>query len=324
MRKDIDTLLDNIEEDIEIMGDSHVVYAWIDRDTEEIVDYDFIPDVDYIKAYSLQELKEELLNRKNHVGITDQIEIACRKIVLDAGEKLKEIRTMQIHEKSDWKNLVTTYDTATQHYLVEKLTQVLPEATFLCEEEGQTDISGEYVFIIDPIDGTSNFINGMNLSCIAVALAKNKQLQWGIVYNPYTEEFFEGVHKQGAFLNGKPIHVSPKPLRESLVAFGTSPYYAEYKRRSFQLAEKVLDFCIDVRRLGSAELDLCYVASGRAGAYFELLLSPWDYAAGSIILTEAGGRIATAEGKEMPFAEKTGVIAANAAAFEEICSIILE
>ena len=323
MKKDIDTLLSNIEEDMEIMGENHVVYAWIDRDTKEIVDYDFIPDVDYIKAYSLHELKEELINRKNHVGITDQLEISCRKIVLDAGERLKQFNNMQIHEKSDWKNLVTTCDTATQDYLVENLKKVFPQATYLCEEEDMADVSGEYVFIIDPIDGTSNFIHGMNLSCIAVALAKNKEIQWGIVYNPYTEECFEGVKGQGAFLNGKPIHVSDKPLRDMLVAFGTSPYYPNYQKRSFQLAEKIIDQCIDVRRLGAAELDICYVACGRTGGFYELVLQPWDYAAGSIILTEAGGKIITADGGPLPFGEKCGVIAASESVFEELKTLVL-
>ena len=135
----------------------------------------------------------------------------------------------------------------------------------------------------------------------------------GVVYNPYIDEVFTAVKGQGAFLNGKPIHVSSQPLENGVVIFGTAPYYEELAKASFDMAYEYFCKALDVRRSGSAALDLCNIAAGRAELFFELRLCPWDYAAGSLIVEEAGGVVTTIDGGEITLNESCGVLATNAA-----------
>lgn len=240
-----------------------------------------------------------------------------RQIVREAGARLLSMHEMRVEEKTDFKDLVTSCDKATQAYLVEKLGALYPQATFFCEEGDAQDGSGEHMFIIDPIDGTANFVYGYNQSAISVAYADRTEVLWGMVYNPYTEEFYEARKGEGAFLNGSPIHVSADSLKHSLVNFGTSPYYRELRGETFEIAERVMEYSMDVRRSGSAALDLCYVAAGRCGAYFELQLSPWDYAAGLCIVKEAGGVVTDMEGNPPCLTGKSGIAAGNPTAWKE-------
>ncbi len=247
----------------------------------------------------------------------------CRKVIRSAGDRLKDAVNVQETKKTDYKNLVTQYDKATQEYLMQELVKAYPEATFVCEEDDVNDASGEYCFVIDPIDGTANFTKGYRMSAISVALSWKGELLWGMVYNPYNDEFFEAERGKGAFLNGNRIYAGEEPLVHSLVAFGTSPYYADLKKQSFAMAEKVMDYSMDIRRSGSAALDLCYVACGRNGVFFELLLSAWDFAAGMIILQEAGGIVTDFQGNVPDFTRKSGILSGNAVAykafFEKFC-----
>lgn len=194
-------------------------------------------------------------------------------------------------------NFVTEYDVLVQSRLREGLLGILPEAGFFGEEgEHSAFPENEWVFVVDPIDGTTNFMKGLNLSAIAIALLQNKERVFGLVYNPFTDEMFTAIKGKGAFLNGRKISVSEEPLERGIVLFGTSPYYEGLPKKAFDTAFSYMDKCIDVRRLGSAELDLCYVACGRAELYFEPLIQPWDYAAGSLIAEEAGGTVSCWDG----------------------------
>ena len=246
----------------------------------------------------------------------DKIEYAdreiCRELVRTAGEKLLAMTELHIEQKTDFKNLVTTADKATQEFLVEEFHRRWPKASFFCEEEGLNDPDGEGgCFIIDPIDGTSNFIFGWKMSAISVGYAVNHKTVWGVVYNPYTDEMFEGERGKGSFLNGKPIHVSDHALEQSLVSFGTAPYYTEKRELAFALGSDIMDYCIDIRRSGSAALDLCYVACGRLGLYIEPVVCAWDCAAGNCIVEEAGGVVKNFRGKEIEYCAKTDIIAGN-------------
>lgn len=235
-------------------------------------------------------------------------------VVKEAGKILTDAVHIEetVEEKSGRANFVTAYDKKVQEFLFHKLAQILPEAVFIGEEEEKhAKLPEGYAFIIDPIDGTTNFMKGYCVSCISVGLLKAGEPVLGIVYNPYMDELFYAGKDTGAYCNGKSIHVSEHDLKEGLVLFGTSPYNEELAKRSFQYAYELFTRSMDVRRSGSAAIDLCNVACGRAEFYFELLLSPWDYAAGSLILTEAGGRIYNIEGKKLTFEEKNGVIAGN-------------
>ena len=133
----------------------------------------------------------------------------------------------------------------------------------------------------------------------------------GVVYNPYLNEVFYAIKDGGAYCNGKQIHVSDSDLSNALILFGTSPYDKNLSERTFQLAAQYLSQGLDLRRSGSAALDLCTVAAGRAELYFELQTSPWDFAAGKLIVEEAGGVVTTLDGEELSFYKKSSILAKN-------------
>ena len=246
------------------------------------------------------------LNRSLVDKIADAVR-DCGKIMLEA------VRTSDmVDEKEGHANFVTTYDKKVQETLKEKLTEILPAAAFVGEEDDiHASIQKGLAFIVDPIDGTTNFIKDYHVSAISVGLINNGKSYIGVVYNPYLDEMFTAERGKGAFLNGKPIHVSRNPLSEGIVLFGTAPYYEELSRKSFDLAYEYFRQALDIRRSGSAAIDLCSIAAGRAEIYFELRLSPWDYAAGSLIVEEAGGVVTTVDGGEITFERPCSVLAAN-------------
>lgn len=233
---------------------------------------------------------------------------ACGTIILNAD------RTKSgIDEKAGHANFVTAYDKKVQSELQKRLLEILPKAVFVGEEEDvHASVKDGYAFIVDPIDGTTNFIKDYHASAISVGLIKDAKRYIGVVYNPYLDEVFTAVKGKGAFLNGSPIQVSKQPLENGIVIFGTATYYEEYAKATFDMAYDYYCKALDVRRSGSAALDLCNVAAGRAELFFELRLCPWDYAAGSLIVEEAGGVVTTIDGGELPLNEGCGVLATNA------------
>jgi len=231
----------------------------------------------------------------------------CGNIILNAKRNSE-----MVDEKAGRANFVTTYDKLVQKELEEKLMKAFPEATFVGEEEDvHQSIKSGYAFIVDPIDGTTNFIKDYKTSCISVGLSKDGEPFMGVVYNPYLNEMFTAQKGKGAFCNGKPIHVSKEPLSNGLVLFGSAPYNEELSKKSFELAYAYFDKALDIRRSGSAALDLCSIASGRAELYFELILQPWDYAAGMLIVTEAGGQVTCVDGTMIKYGEACSVLATN-------------
>ncbi len=230
-----------------------------------------------------------------------------------AAELVMHAHGVMAEKKSGRRDVVTEYDRKVQTLLMALLRKAAPEAHFFCEEMNEQDsLDAEQLFIIDPIDGTMNFVRGFNHSCISVAYAERGKLCASAVYNPYVDEMFSAVAGQGAYLNGRQIHVDDVPLSESVVCFGTAPYDSSLWGRTFSLAEKVNRASLDLRRQGSAELDLCSVAAGRAGVYFELSVSLWDYAAGMLLVNEAGGRCCRTDGSPLPFdGTKTDIAAGS-------------
>ena len=195
--------------------------------------------------------------------------------------------------------------------------QLLPDANFLGEENGSDNFKEEYrkrwCFIIDPIDGTTNFINQYWPSVISIALLKDGKPYFAVIYNPYFGELYCAKAGSGAYCNGRKITSSEKPLSESLVAFGTCPYIEDLHKKSFDTAMYYLKRCADVRRSGSAAWDLCCVASGKVALFFEYSLGVWDYAAGLLIVNEAGGKVTDMDGGELKFDKRTSVIAVGKA-----------
>ena len=237
----------------------------------------------------------------------------------EAAKLIMEAHGVMTEEKSSRRDVVTKYDRKVQELLMQRLREAFPNARFFCEEqEKKDDIGAEQLFVIDPIDGTMNFVRGFHHSCISVGYAEYGALKAAAVYNPYVDELFTATFGGGAFLNGSPIHADDAPLRKTVVCFGTTPYEPALAPRCFVLAQKAFESSLDVRREGSAALDLCSVAAGRAGLYFELAISPWDYAAGLLIAREAGCVCRTIDGREMKLsAGKSSVAAGGKTAVEE-------
>ena len=234
-----------------------------------------------------------MVQEENIIDKIVEVVRQCGKLILEA-ERSSEM----VDEKEGHANFVTTYDRKVQRILKDKLLAILPEAVFVGEEDDmQAPIQEGFAFIVEPIDGTTNFIKDYHASCISVGLARDAQPYIGVVYNPYLDEMYTAQKGKGAFCNGKQIHVSKEPLSNGLVVFGMAPYYEDLVQPSFDLAQEYFRQSLDIRRSGSAAIDLCSVAAGRTELFFELMLSPWDYAAGALLVQEAGGIVTTVEGK---------------------------
>ena len=229
-----------------------------------------------------------------------------------AAELILHAHGVMTERKSGARDVVTQYDRAVQQLLMDELRAAVPEAHFFCEEMDEREkLDSPQLFIIDPIDGTMNFVRGFSHSCISVAYAEKGAVQAAAVCNPYLGEMFHAVRGGGAFLNGREIRTAEDELANSVVCFGTAPYRPDLSDKTFALARRMFEKSLDVRREGTAELDLCSVAAGRAGLYFELDLSLWDYAAGALIVEEAGGVCRRADGSPLALtAEKSTVVAA--------------
>lgn len=234
------------------------------------------------------------------------------KIVKEAGEILLTSNRPKIMEKSGHANFCTEMDEKIQAFLMERLKKVLPEADFLGEEDGQdvftSKMESGYCFVIDPIDGTSNFIYEYRPSVISVGLLKDGKPYMAVVYNPYDDMMFHATKGQGAYLNGERIMSSDAPLSDQLSVFGTAPYYEELRDRSFDIGKKLLPLCVDLRRSGTAAWDMCCVAMGRVGLYFELKIQLWDYAAAALIAMEAGCTVTDINGDPISFRGATSAI----------------
>lgn len=233
--------------------------------------------------------------------------------VRSAGEIYKSAGdVLGIEQKGSSVNLVTSYDKEIQRFLESELKKIIPECRVIGEEgDGEKSVGDGYCFIIDPIDGTTNFIKGFKHSAICVGLAKDGELIKGVVYNPDADEMFYAEKGSGAFLNGRKIQVSDCDLAHSLVLFGTCPYERELAKETFELTERIFDKSIEVRRSGCAALDICYVACGRADMYYELILRPWDWAGATVILREAGGICSQADGTGVSLNEVKSYLCAN-------------
>ena len=246
----------------------------------------------------------------------------CGEIVLSA----RDITGGIIKKEGD-ANYVTNYDIKVQEILIEELKKALPEAKYIAEEgmnseTSHTKLNEGYTFIIDPIDGTTNFIKGFDHSGISVALAYNAEIIYGAVYNPYTHQMYTAKRGCGAYINGKRITVHSGGLAEGIVSFGTTPYHRERTAETMYMVGEFMKIAMDTRRTGSAALDLCDVACQRSNLFFELELQPWDYAAGSLIITEAGGVVTTIENTALRFDRPCSILAGTPAAHKHALKII--
>ena len=202
-----------------------------------------------------------------------------------------------ISNKEGINNLVTEADHAAEKAIIEAIKKDFPDHFILSEETGEIPSESEYKWIIDPIDGTVNFTNGIPICCVSIGLEKDGDMIMGAVYNPIMEEFYFAEKDQGAFLNDKKITVSTKTaLIKSCLVTGFPYTYLDTPNGPLEVFEKLIRKGIPVRRLGSAAIDLCWFAAGRFDGFYEHELQAWDSAAGFLIVEEAGGKVTDFKG----------------------------
>ncbi len=229
-----------------------------------------------------------------------------------AGDVLKELYgQVQYNTKKGYTDLVTAADIQAEKVVLGIIGRRFPLDRILTEESGDNAQTSDRVWLVDPLDGTTNFVHGLPFFAVSIGLEVEKEMVAGVVYNPILNELFDAVKGKGARLNQKPIQVSDTPsLKQALLATGFPYNIWENPKPVVALFERLLVQAQGVRRPGSAAIDLCYTAAGRFDGYWEQGLNPWDTAAGTVIVQEAGGKISTYQGAPYTPYQKT-VLAAN-------------
>lgn len=249
--------------------------------------------------------------------IDDIIKIIKETDSIFFDEKLRR----EVRQKGDC-DFVTCADEAVSEYLHKRLSEEYPHIGFVSEEE-ETKVpdSGE-CWILDPIDGTTNFMTGMPLCCISLALYRDGESVMGIIYAPYSGELFTAERGRGAYLNGKRIFASAvDSLSDCVGLIELNAYYKNETDVAMSQARSMFASCRDIRTLGSAALSFAYIASGRCDVYLGRYLKPWDMAAGMLLVREAGGRIGGIR-RDVDLCEpKQHVLAANSAAFDDFSDL---
>jgi myo-inositol-1(or 4)-monophosphatase len=252
--------------------------------------------------------------KKNNTMQLKQLCQECLPIINEVGafirQELGSVTDQAVETKSR-NSLVSYVDKTAEAMLVEKLGQLLPEATFLTEEDTVENQESALRWIIDPLDGTTNFLYNIPVFAISVGLEKDGELVLGIVQEVVRQENFYAWKEGGAYCNGQPIRVSMREnLADSLLATGF-PYY-DFERTDdyLQVLAHFMKETRGIRRLGAAAVDLAYVACGRFDAFFEYALHPWDVAAGIVLVQEAGGQVSGFTAKS-DYKTGTEIIASN-------------
>ena len=257
----------------------------------------------------------------------ETITLQVIEVAKQAGAFIRQERTKFNSDKIEYKglnDLVSYVDKTAEAMIVEALEKILPEAGFLTEEKTINRTGERYNWIIDPLDGTTNFIHGLTVFAVSVALKEYDELVAGVVYEVNLDECFYAWKGAPAYLNGKEIHVSKAPkIADSLLATGF-PYYDFTKQPQYiALFTDLMQHCHGLRRLGSAATDLAYTACGRFDGYYEYNLKPWDIAAGIVIVRQAGGTVTTFTGGN-DVLEKCDIVATNALISDELVGKIGE
>jgi myo-inositol-1(or 4)-monophosphatase len=221
-------------------------------------------------------------------------------------------------------DFVTEVDQAAEEAVIETLLTAYPGHAILAEESGRTRGAkhSEFLWIIDPLDGTTNFIHGFPVYAVSIALAFRGKVEQAVVYDPTRNDLFYASKGRGAFLNDRRLRVSKRTrLAESLIGTGFPFRKGDNFKRYVEMFEQVMQHCAGVRRPGAAALDLCYVAAGWYDGFFETGLSPWDVAAGSLMITEAGGLIGNFTG-EADFLYQREAVAGNPKVYGQLVQML--
>ena len=206
---------------------------------------------------------------KDYLSLVEDV----KKIVLKAPE-LAMGNDFEVFQKGDVANIVTSVDLNVQKFLEMELTDLLPESGFFGEESAPENADRQLCWIVDPIDGTQNFSRHFNQSAISVALRDGDKIVVGVVYNPFNKEMYWAAKGHGSYLNGKQIHVSARPFKNSLFSTALPVYHKTYAKPCLEILEEVFPQINDFRRFGACSLEVCYVASGRSDLYFEYHICP--------------------------------------------------
>ena len=286
-------------------------------------------DVRRWKPLTEKEIEEKALGTWNAEEDTEEQEQndpryeAIEQLIREAGKKLLGARPgeEEIHQKEGLANFCTDYDMEIQRFLINGLNEILPGAAFFGEEDTEgnagAQAEGEFTFYIDPIDGTTNFMFDYHHSCISVGLAHKDRMIAGFVYHPYIDDMYVGIRGKGSYLNGRRLNLKDRPVEEGIVEFGCARYNETGIDWLFRVVKEMFNNSLSIRCGGSAALGLCRVASGSNTVYLELKLQPYDYAAASVILEEAGGVLTQIDGSPLTFHEGCSMIGGTPAAWKQ-------
>lgn len=251
--------------------------------------------------------------------------LSAIEVAKKAGELLKEgfHSKYKITNKEGIHNLVTEYDIKSEKFIAQELKAKFPKSCFLGEEEGASEEKSDLKWIVDPIDGTVNFAHHIPFFCISIALQKNSEIISGVVYSPLLDELFVAEKNKGAFCQDQKIEASKISSVEKAILSTGFPY--NLKDNPEQCIDRFMKFLklgIPIRRLGSAAMDMCYVAAGRFDGFWETNLGPWDCAAGKLMVEEAGGKISKWDGSEFVLGPKNTLIASNGKIHETLVNML--
>lgn len=246
------------------------------------------------------------------------------KAANEAGDLMKSRMNtgFSIENKEGINNLVTEVDVACEKLIMDIIQAEFPDHFILSEETGEVKTDSEFKWIIDPIDGTVNFAHGIPLCCVSIGLEKNGQVMMGAVFNPFLNEFFFAERGKGATLNGAPISVTRKTdVFASCLVTGFPYSYLESENGPLEVFGRLIRKGVPVRRLGSAAIDLCWVAAGRFDGFYEHKLNAWDSAAGFLMVEEAGGKVTDFEGNAYSLYQPH-IVATNGRIHEDLLNVI--
>lgn len=236
-------------------------------------------------------------------------------------------------------DFVTAVDVGISDFLKAELFKLFPDVGFMTEEESDHKVTDK-VFILDPIDGTTNLIYDYKMSSISLAYVEYGKVVFGIVFNPFTNEIFFSIRGKGAHLykadNGieelisigvenydkNVLSVGKRDLKHSLIEFGAGSSHKEQANETFARAKRVFEKCLDLRRICSTAIAICYIASGRLDGYFEKIIKPWDFAAATLILEEAGGKSSDWDKNPLPLDRPCTIVCANNTIFDELIELV--
>ena len=229
-----------------------------------------------------------------------------------------------IERKSTEIDLVTIADTQSEAFIIEQIKTNYSQHQIIAEESNLQNGDSNYRWIIDPLDGTTNFVHNLPIFAVSIGLQYKEQTILGVVYNPAADKCFVAEKDGGALLNGNPIHTtSTNALSRSLLVTGFPYIKDDMWKKGFDIFEKLYGKTQGIRRLGAAALDFCFVAMGRFEGFWEFGLQPWDVCAGALILEEAGGRVSDWDDSPMPFSGQR-VLATNGYVHKDIIEILEE